>query len=83
MSDREASSGGQPEALAEGQPSSDALLVYRGRRLALHGRALKLILWVAGRQRRINETAPEAGQMWMTWKGEGPHSIDGDIKAPL
>jgi hypothetical protein len=38
---------------------------------------------VADRQERINETAPVAGQMWMTWKGDGPRSIDGDIKAPL
>lgn len=59
------------------------VLVYRGRRIALGGRALKLILWVADRQERINETAPVAGQMWMTWKGDGPRSIDGDIKAPL
>jgi hypothetical protein len=58
-------------------------LVYRGRRIALGGRALKLILWVAIRQERINETAPAAGQLWMTWKGDGPRSIDGDIRAPL
>ncbi|GAC1448149.1 MAG: hypothetical protein PVSMB4_04840 [Ktedonobacterales bacterium] len=78
MSDRDVENGGQLDV-----PPGDALLVYEGRRLALHGRTLKLILWVASRQRRINETAPEAGQLWMTWKGAGAHSIDGDIKAPL
>lgn len=63
--------------------SDEGMVVYHDLRLAVCGRALKLILWVANRQRRINDTAPSAGQMWVTWKGDGPLSIDGDIKAPL
>ncbi len=42
------------------------VLVYHGQRIALDGRALKLVLWMAERQRRINRTAPVAGQMWLT-----------------
>jgi hypothetical protein len=61
----------------------EAVLVFRGQRLRLRGRALRLIAWVASRQERINETAPLAGQLWLTWKGDGPRSIDGDIRAPL
>jgi hypothetical protein len=58
-------------------------LRYGGSRMRLRGRALRLILWLAGHQTRINETAPESGQIWLTWKGEGPHSIDGDIRTRL
>ena len=72
-----------PSEASAAPPAGEAVLLYGGRRLELRGRALKLILWVASRQRRINETAPLAGQLWMTWKGDGPRSIDGDIKAPL
>ena len=54
-----------------------------GLRIALHGRTLRLILWMAAHQARINETAPERGQIWLTWKGSGPHAIDGDIRTPL
>jgi hypothetical protein len=52
-------------------------------RVALRGRALRLILWLAGHQTRINSTAPDCGQLWLTWKGEGPQSIAGDIKTRL
>ena len=52
-------------------------------RVPLRGRTLRLILWLAGHQARINETAPESGQIWLTWKGEGPRSIDGDIRTRL
>lgn len=58
-------------------------LRYGSLRLRLRGRALRLILWLAGHQARINETAPESGQMWLTWKGDGPNSIDGDIRTRL
>jgi hypothetical protein len=58
-------------------------LRYGGIRLRLRGRALRLILWLAGHQTRINETAPESGQLWLTWKGDGPQSIDGDIRTRL
>ena len=54
-----------------------------GQRVRLRGRALRLIIWLAGHQTRINETAPESGQIWLTWKGDGPHSIDGDIRTRL
>ena len=54
-----------------------------GQRVRLGGRALRLIIWLAGHQTRINETAPESGQIWLTWKGDGPHSIDGDIRTRL
>jgi hypothetical protein len=58
-------------------------LRYGSHHVRLRGRALRLILWLAGHQRRINETAPESGQIWLTWKGEGPRSIDGDIRTRL
>lgn len=58
-------------------------LRYEGARLTLRGRALRLMLWLAAHQSRINETAPESGQIWLTWKGDGPRSIDGDIKTRL
>lgn len=54
-----------------------------GQRVRLRGRALRLIIWLAGHQARINETAPESGQIWLTWKGSGPSSIDGDIRTRL
>ena len=54
-----------------------------GQRVRLRGRALRLIIWLAGHQTRINETAPESGQIWLTWKGDGPHSIEGDIRTRL
>lgn len=63
--------------------ADEGTLVYHNLRVAVRGRALKLILWVASRQKRINDTAPTAGQLWMSWKGDGPLSIDGDLKAPL
>jgi hypothetical protein len=58
-------------------------LRFGSQRVRLRGRALSLILWLAGHQRRINETALESGQIWLTWKGEGPRSIDGDIRTRL
>lgn len=61
----------------------EAELRWDGRRLPLRGRTLRLILWLADHQARINETAPASGQLWMTWKGEGPRSIDGDLRTPL
>lgn len=68
---------------AEAPLAGQAILVVGDRRMPLDGRALRLILWVAARQTRINGMASEAGQLWMTWKGSGPRSIDGNIKAPL
>lgn len=63
--------------------SQEGELRYGGVRMRLRGRALRLILWLAAHQTRINETAPESGQIWLTWKGEGPQSIDGDIRTRL
>lgn len=75
----------QTEALTrllEG-PTGAGELRYRGLRVPLSGRALRLILWIAARQTRLNETAPESGQLWLTWKGDGLASIDGDIRTRL
>src|SRR5258708_7966565 len=61
-------------------PRDAAELRYRGMRLSLSGRALHLVLWLAGHQDRLNATASERGQVWITWKGEGLHSIDGEFR---
>lgn len=52
-------------------------------RFILSGRVLSLVLWLVRHQERINALAPDAGQVWMTWKGQGAHSISGDLKTPL
>jgi hypothetical protein len=57
--------------------------MYAGQRFWLRGRALRLILWVATHQQQINEVAGERGQLWLTWKGSGPNSIEGNLKVPL
>ncbi len=54
-----------------------------GQRVTLRGRALRLILWLAWHQGRVNAVAPESGQLWMSWKGEGESSITGDIRTGL
>jgi hypothetical protein len=72
----------QPDAIRDELPDQGELRCG-GTRTPLRGRALRLILWLAAHQTRINETAPERGQLWLTWKGAGPHSIDGDIRTPL
>jgi hypothetical protein len=80
---------GEPERGQQGDSGSGAGKVIEGElrcgghRVRLRGRALRLIIWLAGHQTRINETAPESGQIWLTWKGDGPHSIDGDIRTRL
>jgi hypothetical protein len=61
----------------------EAELRCAGMRMTLRGRALSLILWLASHQTRINESAPECGQIWLTWKGNGPKSITGDIRTKL
>jgi hypothetical protein len=58
-------------------------LHYAGKRFPLQGRVLRLALWLAAHQARINDAAPESGQIWLSWKGQGLHSITGDIKTPL
>ena len=64
-------------------PRHDAELRYDGASVHLSGRALQLILWLATRQTRINTLAPERGQAWITWKGDGLSSIDGEILTRL
>jgi hypothetical protein len=61
----------------------EAVVVYAGKQLRVRGRALRLIMWVAWHQQRINDFAPESGQLWLSWKGNGPGSIDGNLKVPL
>lgn len=70
--DRQVSLDGQDGELRIGRQS-----------MRLTGRALRLILWLAHHQARINETAPESGQIWLSWKGDGQHSIAGDIRTRL
>lgn len=65
------------ESLAEGE------LRCGEQRWTISGRTLRLMLWLAARQQRINEVASERGQLWITWKGNGPHSIDGEVKTRL
>lgn len=71
---------------AQNRPSAAATageLRYGGARAPITGRALRLIAWLAARQERINQSAEESGQLWLTWKGDGPQSISGDIRTRL
>ena len=52
-------------------------------RHTITGRTLRLIIWLAVHQADINATAADCGQLWVTWKGDGPGSISGDIKTRL
>lgn len=61
----------------------DGELRCAGLRLPLTGRTLRLVVWLAAQQARINATAAERGQLWLTWKGAGPGSISGRIETPL
>lgn len=70
-------------APAPGLPATTGELRCGGVRLALSGRTLRLVLWLAAHQTRVNETAGESGQLWLTWKGEGLQSVDGEIKTRL
>jgi hypothetical protein len=58
-------------------------LRYGELRWPIAGRTLRLMLWLATRQQRINEVASDRGQLWITWKGSGPQSIDGEVKTRL
>lgn len=77
------SASGDNHREAQGNTPEEGDLRVDGHRVRLRGRTLSLILWLAGHQTRINETAPESGQIWLTWKGSGPRSIDGDIRTRL
>jgi hypothetical protein len=52
-------------------------------RVEVTGRALRLMLWMAARQERINAVAAASGQLWLTWKGEGLQSVEGEVKTRL
>ena len=52
-------------------------------RFSVSGRALHLMLWIAGHQDRINDAAWDNGELWLTWKGQGASSIAGNIKTKL
>lgn len=51
--------------------------------IAVGGRALRLMIWLADHQQCINSVAANRGQLWLTWKGDGPQSIDGEVKTRL
>ena len=74
---------GQPQGLREPGDALVGELRCGSARLPVRGRALRLMLWLAAHQTPINETAGASGQIWLTWKGEGTHSIAGDIKTRL
>ena len=63
--------------------ASEGELRYDGLCWPICGRTLRLMLWLATRQQRINEVASDRGQLWITWKGSGPQSIDGEVKTRL
>lgn len=79
--------GGWPTSLGaanrRGVVSAEGELRCGGARVTLAGRSLRLIVWLATHQERINQSAEESGQLWLTWKGVGPHSISGDIRTRL
>ncbi len=68
---------------AAGASTAEGELRCGGVHWPIGGRTLRLMLWLAVRQQRINEVASERGQLWITWKGSGPHSIDGEVKTRL
>jgi len=41
-------------------------LRYGNTSVRVRGRALRLVLWLVEHQKRINETAPVTGQIWLT-----------------
>ncbi|MEO7002247.1 MAG: hypothetical protein ABI068_10490 [Ktedonobacterales bacterium] len=53
----------------------------------LNGRTLRLAIWLATHQARINAAASECGQLWLTWKDGGKsgaaHAISGDLRTRL
>lgn len=52
-------------------------------RLTVRGRALRLMFWLAEHQATINFSAPRTGQLSLSWKGDGQHSISGDLRTLL
>ena len=51
--------------------------------IPVHGRALRLAFWLATHQDRLNMSSDKSGQLWLTWKGDGPDDIEGDIRFRL
>jgi hypothetical protein len=74
---------GESGAMAGAATLAEGELRCGGLRWPIAGRTLRLMLWLATRQQRINAVASESGQLWITWKGSGPHSIDGEVKTRL
>jgi hypothetical protein len=68
---------------AGGHEATTGELCCEGVRLSVRGRTLRLMLWIATHQDRINTVASESGQLWLTWKGQGQRSIDGEVKTKL
>ncbi len=74
---------GGPQTELEDDAHIAGELCYGGERRRISGRTLRLMLWLAAQQQRINEVASDRGQLWITWKGDGPQSIDGEVKTRL
>jgi hypothetical protein len=58
-------------------------LISGGSRFTLRGCALQLAIWIARHQGRINDTAPDGGQLLLHWKGIHPPSIVAEIRTRL
>lgn len=71
----------QPAGAREVPPVGE--LTSGSLRLTLRGCALQLALWIAFHQNRINEAAPDCGQLILNWKGDHPPSITAEIKTRL
>lgn len=74
---------GDPQRRGAASPSAEGELRCGQARARVTGRTLQLIVWLATHQERINQSATESGQLWLTWKGDGPQSISGDIRTRL
>lgn len=86
MNDDSRDSEATAPALTDAGPPDDPVngeLRCGEQRWTVTGRTLRLILWLATRQQRINTVASTSGQLWITWKGSGPQSIDGEVKLRL
>ncbi len=59
------------------------VLHYGAIRLHLGGRTLRLVLWLAHHQDRVNVLGRNDGQLHLTWKGHRLEDIEGDIHFTL
>jgi hypothetical protein len=82
QTDSPAHSVGAQDACAPANPNPHdaAVLRHGNHRIALSGRALHLILWLAAHHTTIDSVATESGQLWLTWKGS---SVMGEIRTHL